>query len=162
SDKFPAASYVVKLDQPYGRLAKNLLEKQDYPDPALTTYDDSGWSMGYAFNVDVKEIKDKAILGAPTTPVNLASVNGRIGGSGTAGLAVAHQGSNNMISFRYRLKNLPMKIAEQAFTAEGVSFSAGSFIIGGARAELPSARNPGEAPGLAAAAVSGVADRPRF
>ena len=47
-------SYVIKLDQPYGRLAKNLLEKQDYPDPALRTYDDSGWSMGYAFNVDVQ------------------------------------------------------------------------------------------------------------
>src|SRR5438876_3555648 len=75
TDKFPAGSYVVKLDQPYGRLAKNLLEKQDYPDPALTTYDDSGWSMGYAFNVDVKEIKDKAILAAPTTPVKTAQVN---------------------------------------------------------------------------------------
>ena len=37
-------------------------------------------------------------------------------GSGTAGLAVAHYGSNNMISFRYRLKNIPMKIAEAQFT----------------------------------------------
>ena len=55
-------SYVIKGGQPYWRLAKNLLEKQDYPDPALRTYDDSGWTMGYAFNVDVKEIRDKAIL----------------------------------------------------------------------------------------------------
>ena len=60
TDTFPAGSYLIKLNQPYGRLAKNLLEKQDYPDPALTTYDDSGWSMGFAFNVDVKEIKDKS------------------------------------------------------------------------------------------------------
>ena len=59
---FPAGSYVIKRDQPYGRLAKNLLEKQNYPDPNLRTYDDSGWTMGLAMLVDVKEIKDKAIL----------------------------------------------------------------------------------------------------
>ena len=59
---FPAGSYVIKRDQPYGRLAKNLLERQNYPDPNLTTYDDSGWTMGLAMGVDVKEIKDKAIL----------------------------------------------------------------------------------------------------
>src|SRR5262249_6137263 len=118
ADKFPAGSYVIKLDQPYGRLAKNLLEKQDYPDPALTTYDDSGWSMGYAFNVDVKEIKDKAILSAATTPVKTAEVKGTIAGTGTAGLAIAHLGSNNMIALRYRLRTVPMKIAEQQFSAE--------------------------------------------
>src|SRR3712207_9374364 len=43
---FPAGSFIVKLNQPYGRLAKTLLEKQNYPDPSLRTYDDSGWTMG--------------------------------------------------------------------------------------------------------------------
>ena len=33
-----------------------------FPDPNLRTYDDSGWTMGLAMLVDVKEIKDKAIL----------------------------------------------------------------------------------------------------
>ncbi len=32
---YPAGSYVIKGGQPYWRLAKNLLEKQNYPDPAL-------------------------------------------------------------------------------------------------------------------------------
>src|ERR1044072_9618260 len=77
AETFPAGSYVVKLNQPYGRLAKNLLEKQDYPDPALTTYDDSGWSMGYAFNVDVKEIKDSTILAAPTKLIKTAELKGK-------------------------------------------------------------------------------------
>jgi hypothetical protein len=155
ADKFSAGSYVIKLDQPYGRLAKNLLEKQDYPDPALTTYDDSGWSMGYAFNVDVKEIKDKAILSAATTPVKTAEVKGTIVGTGTAGLAVAHLGSNNMIALRYRLRTVPMKIAEQQFTAEGVTFPAGSFIVAGA-AVTPVVKSTIEALGLTAAALSSL------
>ena len=34
---FPAGSYVIKRDQPYGRLAKILLEEQEFPDDGLRT-----------------------------------------------------------------------------------------------------------------------------
>ena len=34
-----------------------------------------------------------------------------------------------MIAFRYKLRGVPMKIAEKSFTAEGVEFPAGSFVI---------------------------------
>jgi hypothetical protein len=126
---FPAGSYVIKRDQPYGRLAKNLLEKQNYPDPELRTYDDSGWTMGLAMLVDVKEIKDKAVLDVPVTPVEGVTVKGTLRGSSGAALAIAHFGSNNMIAFRYRMRNVPMKIAEKSFKADGVEFPAGSFVI---------------------------------
>ena len=43
---FPAGSLIVKRNQPYGRLAKILLESRIYPDPSLRTYDDTGWTMG--------------------------------------------------------------------------------------------------------------------
>jgi hypothetical protein len=43
---FPAGSFIVKRNQPYGRLAKILLEKQNFPDQNLRTYDDTGWTMG--------------------------------------------------------------------------------------------------------------------
>jgi Zinc carboxypeptidase len=126
---FPAGSYVIKRDQPYGRLAKNLLERQVFPDPNLRTYDDSGWTMGLAMLVDVKEIKDKAILDVPSTAVTEATVKGTVTGAGTAGLAIAHFGSNNMIALRYKLRDVPMKIAEKGFTADGVDFPAGSFVV---------------------------------
>jgi hypothetical protein len=151
---FVAGSYVVKLDQPYGRLAKNLLERQDYPDPALRTYDDSGWSMGFAFNVDVKEIRNKSILDAATTPVTTAVAKGTVTGSGDAALAVAHYGSNNMIAFRYKLKNVPMRVAEKSFSADGVTFPAGSFIITGSAADLQTAKTAVESLGLTAAALA--------
>jgi hypothetical protein len=131
SEDFPAGSYIVKRDQPYGRLAKTMLEKQIFPDPNLTTYDDSGWTQGLAFLVDVKEINDRAILVAPTTPVDKMVVAGTMKGTGTAGIAVAHYGSNNMIAFRYKVKDVAMKIAEKSFSAEGVDFPAGSFVITG-------------------------------
>jgi hypothetical protein len=126
---YPAGSFVVKRDQPYGRLAKNLLERQDYPDPNLRTYDDSGWTMGLALNVEVREIGDKAILEVPVTRVEEARVTGRVGGRGNAGIAVAHYGSNNMIAFRYRLKAVPMRTASAAFKVGETEVPAGSLIV---------------------------------
>jgi hypothetical protein len=150
----PAGSYVIKRDQPYGRLAKNLLERQVYPDPRLSTYDDSGWTMGLQMLVEVKEISDPAILKIPVTPVSQAKVLGRVAGSGNAALAVAHLGSNNMIAFRYQCKDVPMKIAEKSFAAEGIEFPAGSFVIpGAATADIRAAV---EKLGLTAAALSAL------
>ncbi len=127
---YPAGSYVIKRDQPYGRLAKNLIEKQQFPDARITTYDDSGWSMGMAFNVDVAEVADSSILKVPTTPVTKVALKGTMKNpTSGAGIAVAHLGSNNMISFRYRLKNVPMLVAEKSFKVDSVEFPAGSFVI---------------------------------
>src|SRR6185436_19152654 len=145
----------IKRDQPYGKLAKNLLEKQNYPDPNLTTYDDSGWTMGLAMLVDVKEIKDKAILEVAVTPVKEAAVKGKVTGAGSAGMAVAHYGSNNMIAFRYKLKNVPMKIADKSFTADGVEFPAGSFVIA-AGADMAAVKAAVEQFGLTAASLSAM------
>jgi hypothetical protein len=156
---YPAGSYVIKRDQPYGRLAKNLLERQQYPDPNLRTYDDSGWTMGLAMLVDVKEIGERAILDVKTTPVAEAVVTGKLQGSGHIGVAVAHYGSNNMIAFRYRLRNVPMKIAERRFTASGVEFPAGSFVIASASDGRP-VREAIERLGLTAAALDALPDVP--
>ncbi len=152
---YPAGSYVIKRDQPYGRLAKNLLEKQLYPDARLNTYDDSGWTMGLAMNVDVVEVADSSILKVPVTPVTVATPKGTTTGKGTAGMAVAHLGSNNMISFRYRLKQIPMKIAEKSFKGGGTEFPAGSFVIGDMTA-APAVRAAAEEFGLTGAALDSL------
>jgi hypothetical protein len=156
---FPAGSYVIKRDQPYGRLAKNLLERQNYPDPNLRTYDDSGWTMGLASMVEVKEIKDKAILGAPATAVKEAVAKGKVAGSGTAGIAIAHYGSNNMVAFRYKLKTVAMKVADKSFTAEGIEFPAGSFVIAGG-ADAAGIRAAADEFGLTAAALGALPSVP--
>ena len=153
TDTIPAGSYVIKGGQPYWRLAKNLLEKQNFPDPALRTYDDSGWSMGFAFNVDVKEIRDSSILKVAAPLVDKPKVSGRVAGSGTTGMAIAHYGSNNMITFRYQLRNVPMQVAEAAFKVGDMDFPAGSFIVTGS-ANLAAARTAVESLGLTAALLT--------
>ena len=155
---YPAGSYVIKRDQPYGRLAKILLEKQDYPDPALRTYDDSGWTMGYMLHTDVVAVDDSSILDVPVTLVDKAEKTGRVAGRGGAGLAVAHFGSNNMITLRYRLGGAAVKTTEAAFKAGGMEYPAGSFVIPAAGNDLAKARAEIEALGLTAAALDTLPD----
>jgi hypothetical protein len=79
---FPAGSLIVKRNQPYGRLAKILLEKQNFPDAALRTYDDTAWTMGLMSQADVKEIGDKTLLDVPVEPVDTMHVKGEVKGLG--------------------------------------------------------------------------------
>jgi hypothetical protein len=44
-------------------LPKIVLEKQNYPDPNLRTYDDTAWTMGLMQHTDVKEIGDLGVYG---------------------------------------------------------------------------------------------------
>ncbi len=130
SDSFPEGSYVVKRNQPYGRLAHILLQIQDFPDPSLRTYDDSGWTMGLMFQTEVVPVDDKAILDARVSSVDQVNLEGTVAGNGSpAFYAVAHFGSTNMITLRYRLKDLDVKAVEASFDAAGTEMPGGSFII---------------------------------
>ena len=60
---------------------------------------------------------------------------GTVAGSGSL-FAVAHYGSNNMITLRYRLKDLKVQAAEKEFKQGDAPFPAGSFIISGDAARV--------------------------
>src|SRR5688572_6154904 len=49
--KFPAGSYVVRMDQPYSRMADMLLDTQYYNVNDPRPYDDTGWTLGPLRNV---------------------------------------------------------------------------------------------------------------
>ncbi len=126
---FPAGSLIVKRNQPYGRLAKILLEKQNFPNPPLTTYDDTGWTMGLMSHATVKEIADKAILDVPVQPVDDAmNITGEVKGSGPV-TAILHNGSNSLITLRYRLKDLKFEAIEQAAKAGDTDLPAGTLLV---------------------------------
>jgi Zinc carboxypeptidase len=128
---YPAGSFVIKRDQPYGRLAKILLEKQNFPDPSLTTYDDTAWTMGMMSQAKVIESSDLNVLSVATMPVDKFEPKGTIGGAGSAYYAVLDNGSNNLVTLRYRLKDVAVKSNEQAFKSGDQEIPAGSLIIAG-------------------------------
>ena len=155
--EFPAGSFVVKCDQPYGRLARTLLEKQVFPDSGLRTYDDTGWTMGLMLRVEVKPVADKALLDLATDPVRDPRRPGRITGSGAAGWVVPHRGSNQMIRLRYLLRDVEVRAAGAPFKLEGAEVPAGSFLIRSGASD-PRVREAIEATGLEALAVGAMPD----
>jgi hypothetical protein len=127
---FPAGSIIVKRDQPYGRLAKILLEKQVFPDASLRTYDDTGWTMGLMTHTKVVESADLNVLKVPTEPIDRMDVKGTITTtSGAAAYAVLDNGSVNMATLRFRLGTMQVRVAEKSFPSGSQTIPAGSFII---------------------------------
>src|SRR5262249_16732661 len=64
---FPAGSYIVRMDQPYSRIADALLDYQYWSpnDPQREVYDDTGWTFGELGNVKVVRVTDVNVLSAP-------------------------------------------------------------------------------------------------
>ncbi len=126
---FPAGSFIVKRNQPYGRLAKILLEKQNFPDPSLRTYDDTGWTMGLMAQTEVKEIADKAVLDVAVENIDKLVVKGEVKGNATVAYAVLNHGSNNLISLRFKLKGSKVQANEVSFKAGDTDVPVGSLIV---------------------------------
>ncbi len=63
---FPAGSYVLRMDQPYSRIADTLLDYQYWApnDPQKSIYDDTGWTFGELGNVQVARVTDLKVLDA--------------------------------------------------------------------------------------------------
>ena len=129
--QFPAGSYIVRMDQPYSRIADALLDYQYWApnDPQQAIYDDTAWTMGELANVEVVRITDPKVLGAAMERVSseVRSPSG-INSSGPVYL-VNHNADNSLVTLRYRLKNVEMEAAEEPFEAAGHKFNRGSFII---------------------------------
>ncbi len=128
---FPSGSYVVRMDQPYSRIADALLDHQFWApnDPQQDVYDDTGWTMGELGNVQVVRVTDvKALSAAMERVTGEVRAPAAVNGSGSIYL-VNHNADNSLVTFRYRLRDVAMETAEEPFDAAGRKFNRGSFII---------------------------------
>jgi hypothetical protein len=140
--EFPAGSYIVRMDQPYSRIADTLLDYQYWaPNDAQTRpYDDTGWTFPEAFGVQAVRVTDVKVLDVPMDPVK-GEIRPQSGATGeSAAFAINHTADNTLITLRYRLRTADIQLAEEPFEADGVKFSRGAFIIRGvARPDLDKA-----------------------
>ena len=130
-EKYPAGSFVVRMDQPYSRCADMLLDTQYYNPTDPRPYDDTGWTLGALHNVKTVRITDAKIL---DQAMNLLAADaapaGRVfGKEKAASFVVNHAAEPELMTFRYRLKDIKMLTAEDGFSQGTVKFNSGSFII---------------------------------
>ena len=128
---FAAGSYLVRMDQPYSRIADALLDYQYWSpnDPQKTPYDDTGWTFPELFNVEAVRVLDVKVLDVP-----VERVRGAVGFSGTLSgrgqiTIVEHNADTRLATLRYRLKDASIAAAEEPFEAGGRRFGRGAFII---------------------------------
>ncbi len=123
---------LVKLNQPYGPLAKTLLEKQDFPsDVEVPPYDDVSWTFGLIYGVEVEAIDDEMVLDhaavmltaedeflTPTALPEQAEV-----------WVIPNKGQRELGPARFALGDVAVQVAEVSFQVDDVTYPAGSFLI---------------------------------
>ncbi len=152
----PAGSYVVRMDQPYSRMADMMLDTEFYNPRDPRSYDDTGWTLGALRNVKTTRVMDTALLDAGMDKVDKVEVAGGVKGTGAV-LLINHNTDNALAAFRFRFANVAMDAAEEGFEAEGQKFRPGSFIIkSGARSDIEAAAKELGLTAVAAAAAPNV------
>ncbi len=151
---FPAGSYIIRMDQPYSRIADALLDYQYWApnDPQKHPYDDTGWTFPEGFGVECVRVVDTTVLKAPMQLVTGPIVApGGVQGAG-ATYAINNNGDNALITLRYKLKSADFQAAEDSFSVDGHHFNRGSFLVSGVSpADLD---NAAKALGVSVTAIS--------
>jgi len=136
--EFPAGSYIVRMDQPYSRIADALLDYQYWSpdDPQKTPYDDTGWTFGELFGVQVTRVVDSKVLDVAMEKVKEIRAPSGVSGESTI-YAINNNAEPSLATLRYKLHDASIEAAEEPFESGGKKFSRGSFLIRNAtRAQL--------------------------
>ena len=128
--EFPAGSYVIRMDQPYSRIADVLLDHQYWSpdDPQKTPYDDTAWTLGELFNVQVTRVVDPKVLDVAMQGVSDVGAHGGVSGEGTV-FAINNNADPALAALRYKLPDAEILAAEEPFESGGKKFNRGTFLL---------------------------------
>jgi hypothetical protein len=144
---------IVRLDQPYAATARTLLAIQRFKADDPPPYDDTGWTLDELRHVQTLKIADSTIL---AKPMQLLKTDAHIEGSVAAGsgpLLVPHLGDWRSAVLPWKVAPSAVSIAEEPFTAGGVKYAAGTYVINNAS---EATRNAIKSLGLNGAAAGGA------
>ena len=104
---FPAGSYVIRMDQPYSRMADMLLDTQWYNVNDPRPYDDTGWTLGALHNVKTVRVTDVAVLEGAHDEARGPTRAWREGVAARAvSSSVDNRAESQLATLRFRLKDV--------------------------------------------------------
>jgi len=130
-----AGDWIIRMDQPYTQTVRTILAYQHFkPADDPSPYDDIGWTLDELYNVQTLKVVDSTILSKPMKAATAdAKVVGTVNGNGGL-LLVPHLGDWRSAVLPWKLKGAKISVADSAFSANGQSFAAGTFIVQGGEA----------------------------
>jgi len=121
--KFAKGSYIVRMDQPYSRLADTLLDIQ-YVRGDEQVYDDTGWTLGYLKNVSVRRIVNTDVLAVKMHPWT-----GEAAARIPAGpLLIENQADIDLAALRFAVPEANLLAAEDSFKVGDDEYPAGTVL----------------------------------
>jgi hypothetical protein len=121
---FPKGSYVVRMDQPYSRLADTLLDVQ-YVRGEEKVYDDTGWTLGFLKNVAVRRVVSADVL-----KVAMHEWDG-VASAPASGTFIENNADLDAVRWRWSQHDRVL-VADAEFTANGRKYARGTLIAGDA------------------------------
>lgn len=121
---FPAGSIIVRMDQPFSRLADALLDTQ-FVRGEEQVYDDTGWTLGYARNLEFRRIVNPEVLAVPMHRWQAVASTPALKG---AAVAVANTADTDLVRLRTALPSVKMLVTEEEIKGSPVR-PAGTVLI---------------------------------
>ncbi len=124
--KFAAGSYIIRMDQPYSRLADTLLDVQ-FVKGEERIYDDTGWTLGYTKNLDVKRVVNQDVLKVPMklrTQPTAQSVKLK-----SNVIAIRNSADTDVVKLLYQLKDAHFSIIDEEFKRKEGNLPAGTLFV---------------------------------
>ena len=123
---FASGSFIIRMDQPYSRLADTLLDTQ-YVLGQERVYDDTGWTLGYTKNVEFKRIVNADVLKVPMKMWDGKLKNKTVASGNT--IAIQNHADTDLIRLRYEVPDAKFAVLQEEIRLQKTTLPAGTIVV---------------------------------